>query len=131
MTNTIECTRCSGKGRQYYAEGDRYVADICYGCCGTGRVNEELHLHQRISDLAASLAVSAAGRLRRVCNEKSDGKGWALAATERVMTELEYSTAVLCDLQDVFGKELGKLPDSLQIALLDLLTNRAQGKAAT
>lgn len=52
-----KCSRCDGFGYEVHDEDNRRVQDTCYHCAGSGEVEPEVDLHDRLMQVARSIAI--------------------------------------------------------------------------
>ena len=102
-----KCRSCCGKGRVYYEEDGRNVRDVCYHCGTTGFVDEDVDFHDRLKDVAHSLAYWSVSAYKKARNEwDGEGEDFAFCAAENQMTERDYFTVLVWDKESEFMEKL-------------------------
>jgi hypothetical protein len=91
------CSVCNGTGQETFDEGGQLVSDACYHCSTTGEVDEETALHDRLKEVAYTLAYQEEKEYRKAMNEDPDGNGYDLHAYENMMHPEEYFRARVWD----------------------------------
>jgi hypothetical protein len=114
------CRRCNGSGYQRYEEDGRNVRDACYHCRMTGVVDEDLNYHDRLRDVANTLAYNYVQSYKAACNDPSDeyGDDFALCAAENGMSERDYTTAMTYDYECEFAEKLCNMSSADQKLLI-------------
>jgi hypothetical protein len=101
------CRSCCGTGRVYYEEDGRNVRDVCYHCCNTGYVDEDLDFHDRLKEVAHSLAYYRVLDYKRARNNSDHyEEDFAFCAAENQMTERDYFTVLVWDEESEIMKKL-------------------------
>lgn len=114
-----KCSRCAGSGSETYDEDNRMVTDVCYHCSGTGEVEPEVDLHDRLMRVAYALALQAETEYRDACNNDPDGDGYDLGAAENMLSVHDYFRSRVEDRQYKFGDQLRNVDSAIQKILLD------------
>lgn len=103
------CSRCHGDGETWEEEEGHPqggVYDVCYHCGGEGTVDEETDFHDRLMNVASTLAYQAESDYRRACDSDPDGDGYDLCAAENGLRTFDYFRARVWERTPEFGEKL-------------------------
>ena len=118
------CSRCFGEGFDTYEEDGRMVTDTCYHCGGTGKIDEETHYQDQLTEVATVMAVAHVQEYKKFKDEDPDGEGFEFCAAERMMTSWDYERCLVWDYTDQFAQRLSALPLEQQRAYVEKLNAR-------
>lgn len=119
--NLVKCEKCGGSGTECYEEDGRQVSDTCYRCAGSGKVDEETAHSTRMQQVASIVGAAYVQAWRKSCNEDPEGEGWVFRAAENMMSEHDYSLAMMYEKSAEVGEELSKLSHFAQVALIEAI----------
>lgn len=113
------CSRCNGQGRDSYEEDNRMVTDACYHCAGSGQVEDEVDLHDRLSKVAYALAHRVETEYRKACDNDPNGDGYDLGAAENMISVEVYFQERVQVSQFEIMNQLESVDSVIQNALLE------------
>lgn len=111
------CSRCNGAG-EVYEEDYRTVSDSCYHCGESGFVDDQIHWHDQLLEVAKSLAYYHVSEIKNNINSDPEGEGWNFHAAENMMTGSDYFKAKCWGYEDMFFYQLMELPIQTQEVLV-------------
>jgi hypothetical protein len=114
-----KCLRCNGKGRESYQEDDRMTTDVCYHCAGSGEVEPEVDLHDRLVRVAHTIAYQEEMLYRKARDNDSEGEGYEFCAAENMLSVRDYFQERVSDRQYKLVAQMSSLDEAIQNALLD------------
>lgn len=114
-----KCLRCDGFGYEVHDEDDRRVQDTCYHCAGSGEVEPEVDLQDRLLIVAGALAHTAESEYRKACDNDPHGDGYELGAAENMISVSDYFQSRVMDRQYKFLAQMQTLDFAIQKILLD------------
>lgn len=114
----MKCRRCNGEGYETYEEDGRMITDSCYHCGETGEVDEDMDWHDRLMNVATTLAVQAETEYRMWRNADPEGEGYDFCAAENGMTGWDYFKCRVWSLTDQYSQRLAEMPLSDQELLV-------------
>lgn len=103
------CSKCQGTGEETYDEDDRRVTDACYHCGTTGEVSEEADWHDRLHQVALTLAEDQEREYRKARDNEPDGDGYDLCAAENGMSTWDYFRTQVWDRAARIGEKLAEM----------------------
>jgi hypothetical protein len=114
-----KCLRCDGFGYEVHDEDNRRVQDTCYHCAGSGEVEPEVDLHDRLLRVAYSLAYKEEMEYRKAVDNNPEGEGYEFAAAENMLSVEVYFQDRVGSRQYQFMDQLSGLNSAIQNALLE------------
>lgn len=114
-----KCLRCDGFGYEVHDEDNRRVQDTCYHCAGSGTVEPEVDLHDRLLRVAYSLAYKEEMEYRKAVDNNPEGEGYEFAAAENMLSVEVYFQDRVGARQHQFMDQLNRLDSTIQNALLE------------
>lgn len=114
-----KCLRCSGQGRESYEEDGRLVTDVCYHCAGSGEVEPEVDLHDRLVRVAYTIAYQEEMQYRKARDTEPEGEDYAFCAAENMLSVNDYFQERVQDRQYKLVAQMSSLDSAIQNALLD------------
>lgn len=113
-----KCVRCDGTGVESYYEDDCYQQHDCYHCSATGVVDSETAFHDRLMEVAHTLAYNHVSEMRDNRNSDPDGEGWDFCAAENMMSGRDYFDMHVYDYTQMYAQQLNNLSEESQELLI-------------
>jgi hypothetical protein len=112
------CTRCDGNGYQEFDEDGHWYRDACYHCGNTGIVDDETAYHDKLMNVARTLAYNRVCELRNNRNSNPEGEGWDFCAAENMMSGKDYFDMHFYDYTYIYGEQMKNLSHEAQELLI-------------
>lgn len=106
MDNSNICVRCNGEGIEYFEEDYRPQSHICYHCSGSGFVDDEMAFHDKLNQVAMTLATYHVSDMQKAIDSDPYGEGWNFHAAENMMSGRDYFSMKVYDYAAVFSQQL-------------------------
>lgn len=114
-----KCSRCLGQGKESYEEDNRMVTDNCYHCAGSGEVEPEVDLQDRLLRVAYALAHQAEVEYRKARDNDPEGEGYEFCAAENMLSVNDYFQERVIDRQYKLLVQIQQLDSVIQNALFE------------
>lgn len=112
------CVRCHGTGRESWFEDGRPQSHICYHCSGSGCVDDEMAFHDRLAEVAHTLAYLHVSEMKNNRDSDPDGEDWNFCAAENMMSSRDYFDMHVYDYAAIYAEQLGNMPLEQQQVLI-------------
>ena len=114
-----KCSRCQGQGKESYDDDGRIVTETCWHCAGSGEVEPEVDLQDRLLRVADTLAYQEETEYRKARDNDPEGEGYEFCAAEEMMSVHDYFQGRVSDRKFKLLAQIQQLNSSIQDALLD------------
>jgi len=103
------CNRCNGEGYEFIVEDFREFKEPCYHCGTTGKIDDQVAFHDKIQNVAVSLAKWKVSEYQKAVDSNPDGEGWNFRAAESMMSSRELFESYVYDYAEKYHQQLAEM----------------------